>query len=176
MKYVRSLPWLAAVVLFTACSDVTSPTVYNDGPNFAASGTGNPKFARQFTDCTASSTDIACDYKISGLGNTDVVDVFLTATVRTEADCQNHGGNVAPGQAFETEVSASQLELRPENGQITSTISISASSAPDPVASQVCPNPLWTVVNVRETFVGDFNLFAVVHHEDGSTSQIESEF
>jgi hypothetical protein len=176
MTYVRLLPSLAALVLFTACSDVASPPTYTDGPSFAASGTGNPKFARQFTDCTASSSDISCDYKISGLGNTDVVDVFLTATVHTEADCQNPGGNVAPGQAFETTVSGSQLQLRPENGQITSTISISASSAPDPVASQVCPNPQWTVVNVRETFVGDFNLFAVVHHGDGSTTQIESEF
>jgi hypothetical protein len=59
---------------------------------------------------------------------------------------------------------------------ITSSTSISASDAPNPVASQVCPNPQWTVVNVRKTFTGEFDLFAVVHHQDGSETRIESEF
>ena len=174
MKRILLAP-LAAIALAAACStDPVSPP--NVGPNTARSGTGNPKFARQFTDCTATSTTITCDYKISGLGNTDVVDVFLTAPVLVQADCRNPGGNVAPGQAFETNVTGSQLQLRPENGQITSTISIDASDAPDPVASQVCPNPQWTVVNVRKTFTGGFDLFAVVHHADNTETRIESGF
>ncbi len=169
---------LAAVAVATACSTdvVTRPNADDRTATSAKSGTGNPKFAPQFTDCDFSSNLITCDYKISGLGNTDVVDVFLTAPVLVEADCQNPGGNVAPGQAFETTVTGSQLQLRPENGQVTGTIDISASSAQDPVASQVCPNPQWTVVNVRKTFTGEFDLFAVVHHQDGSTTRIESGF
>ena len=176
MKRAMLIPLTIAVGFMTACrADMVSPTSTSDvGPNLAQGGTGNPKFAKQFTDCTFSSATITCDYKISGLGNTDVVDVFLTAPVLVEADCQNPGGNVAPGQAFETTVTGSQLQLRPENGQITSTISISAADAEDPVASQVCPNPQWTVVNVRETFTGEFDLTAVVHHQDGSETTLDS--
>lgn len=178
MKRAMLIPLTIAVGIVTACSgDVVSPTgVPDGGPSLARSGTGNPKFARQFTDCAFSTATITCDYKISGLGNTDVVDVFLTAPVLVEADCQNPGGNVAPGQAFETTVTGSQLQLRPENGQITSTISIDAADAEDPVASQVCPNPQWTVVNVRETFTGEFDLTAVVHHQDGSETSLNSGF
>jgi hypothetical protein len=177
MKRTLYVPLAATLALVVACnSDVTQPGADDLTAASAKSGTGNPKFLPQFTDCDFSSNLITCDYKISGLGNTDVVDVFLTAPVLVEADCQNPGGNVAPGQAFETMVTGSQLQLRPENGQITRTISISASDAPDPVASQVCPNPQWTVVNVRKTFTGEFDLFAIVHHQDGSQTRIESEF
>jgi hypothetical protein len=166
---------LAGVALVAACSaDLVTRPASNSDPAAAKSGTGNPKFAKQFTSCDASSTTITCNYKISGLGNTDVVDVFLSSTVLVQADCRNPGGNIAPGQAFETTVTGSQLQLRPENGQITSSISISASDAPDPVASQVCPNPQWTVVNIRKSFTGDFDFFAIVHHQDGSTERLES--
>jgi hypothetical protein len=177
MKRTLFVPLAAALTLATACnSDVVTKPNTDVTAAAAKGGTGNPKFARQFTDCDFSSNIITCDYKISGLGNTDVVDVFLTAPVLVEADCQNPGGNVAPGQAFETTVTGSQLQLRPENGQITSSLSISASDAPNPVASQVCPNPQWTVVNVRKTFTGEFDFFAIVHHQDGSTTRLESGF
>jgi hypothetical protein len=177
MKRTLYLPLAVVLTLVAACSaDVTQPNTDDVTAASAKSGTGNPKFAPQFTDCDFSSNIITCNYKISGLGNTDVVDVFLTAPVLVEADCRNPGGNVAPGQAFETTVTGSQLQLRPENGQITSSISISASDAPDPIASQVCPNPQWTVTNVRKTFTGEFDLFAIVHHQDGSDTRIESGF
>ena len=177
MRRTALLSLFTAVTFTLACStDVTSLTGSPGDPSLAKSGTGSPHFANQFVDCMFSTATITCDYKISGLGNTDVVDVFLTAPVHVEADCQNPGGNVAPGQAFETSVTGSQLQLRPENGQITNTITINASDAEDPVASEVCPNPQWTVVNVRETFSGGFDLFAVVHHQDGSTTRIESKF
>jgi hypothetical protein len=178
MRRTMILSLTVAVGLGSGCAgtDVSAPRSPEVSPSFAASGTGSPKFAKQFTDCSATSTSVLCNYKISGLGNTDVVDVFLTAPVLVQADCRNPGGNVAPGQAFETSVTASQLNLRPENGQITNTISISASDAPTPSAAQVCPNPMWTVVNVRKTFSGPFDLFAIVHHQDGTTSRIESQF
>lgn len=172
----RTLLLALAAALTTACGTDTVTAPNDDTALFAKSGTGSPKFARQFTDCDFSSNLITCDYKISGLGNTDVVDVFLSAPVLVEADCRNPGGNIAPGQAFVTTVTGSQLQLRPENGQITSSISINASDAPDPVASQVCPNPQWTVVNVRETFTGEFDFFAIVHHQDGTTTRLESGF
>lgn len=178
MKSTIILSFAAAVGLVTACAgnDVSAPRSPELAPSFAASGTGSPKFARQFTDCSSTSTSVVCNYKISGLGNTDVVDVFLTAPVLVQADCQNPGGNIAPGQAFQTSVTASQLNLRPENGQITGTISINASDAPTPSAAQVCPNPMWSVVNVRKTFSGPFDLFATVHHQNGTSTRIDSQF
>src|SRR6185503_21348769 len=91
--------------LATACStDATAPRTPTPIPSLAASGTGHPKFMKQFTDCAATSTTVSCDYKISGLGDTEIVDVFLTAPVLVQADCRNPGGNVAPGQAFQTSV------------------------------------------------------------------------
>ena len=178
MRRTMILSLVAAAGLGTGCANthVSAPRSPELAPSFAASGTGNPKFARQFTNCSATSTSVLCNYKISGLGNTDVVDVFLTAPVLVQADCRNPGGNVAPGQAFQTSVTASQLDLRPENGQITNTISISASNAPTPSAAQVCPNPMWTVVNVRKTFSGPFDLFAIVHHQNGTSTRIDSQF
>ena len=178
MQRLTRIPLAAALGLTIACGTdvVAPPTEDGGGTSLARSGTGSPHFQNQFVDCAFSTTRITCDYKISGLGNTDIVDVFLTGAVLTQADCQNPGGNVAPGQAFETNVTGSQLNLRPENGQITSTIVINASDAPDPVASEVCPNPQWTVVNVRETFTGAFDLFAVVHHQDGTSTRINSRF
>src|SRR5687768_4434109 len=70
MKRTLYLPFAAALALVAACNTdgVTRPGTDDITAASAKGGTGNPKFARQFTDCDFSSTTISCDYKISGLG------------------------------------------------------------------------------------------------------------
>jgi hypothetical protein len=50
------------------------------------------------------------------------------------------------------------------------------SSASNPSVTSVCPNGNWTLANVSKSFVSDPDLYAIVHHRDGSTTRIDSEF
>jgi hypothetical protein len=177
MRYsqlVAAAAFLAAV----ACADpLTSPAPTPDmRASLATTGSGNPKFSAKDTDCSSSSTSISCTYKITGLGNTDVVDVFLTAVVSVSGQCRNHGGQIVEVKDWRTTASGQQLSLRPENGQINGTITLSAGAASSPSASQVCPNGQWTLTNVSKVFVGGIDLYAIVHHQDGSTERVDSEF
>lgn len=169
------------LVTFTvaACSEVgTSPRSLSPtgAPALSVQGGGSPKFSNKDTHCTATSTSITCTYKITGLGNTDVVDVFVTDPVTVSGVCRNHGGQVVEAQDFTSTLSGSALNLQPENGQITGSLDLSASSAPNPSASSVCPGANWTLANLSKTFVGAPDLYAIVHHQDGTTVRIDSAF
>jgi len=173
------VPVLVPVLALLACTEIgTSPSALKPtgGPAFAVQGGGNPKFSNRDTDCTASSTDITCTYKITGLGNTDLVDVFVSAQVTVSGFCRNHGGQVVEAQDFTGTVSGSALNQKPENGQISGSIDLLASSASNPSAASVCPGANWTLANVTKSFVSNPDLYAIVHHQDGSTTRIDSAF
>jgi hypothetical protein len=174
----RRMILLVTLLPVVACSEVatTPSSLTPTGPALVVQGGGNPKFSNKDTDCTATSTSITCTYKITGLGNTDVVDVFVSAAVTVSGFCRNHGGQVVEAQDFSGSVSDSDLNLQPENGQITGTIDILASGATNPSAASVCPGANWTLANVSKTFVSAPDLYAIVHHQDGSTERIDSEF
>ena len=175
----RRMNLLVSILALVACSESgTSPGLLSPTrpPSLAVQGGGNPKFSTKDTDCSATSTSITCTYKITGLGNTDIVDVFVSAPVTVSGFCRNHGGQVVEAQDFSGTVSGSKLNQQPENGQITGTIDILASSASNPSAASVCPGANWTLANVTKIFVGDPDLYAIVHHQDGSTVRIDSEF
>ena len=176
----RRMLFLATVLPAAfACSESgTAPRSLEPkgAPAFAVRGGGSPKFSSKDTDCTATGTSITCSYKITGLGNTDLVDVFVSALVTVSGDCRNHGGQVVEAQDFTGTATGSRLNQQPENGQITGTLTLSASSASSPSAQSVCPNGNWTLANVSKAFVGDADLYAVVHHQDGSTSRVDSAF
>jgi len=168
-----------ATLLLAACSETaTSPNSLRPtgGPALAVQGGGSPKFSSKDTDCSATSTSITCTYKITGLGNTDVVDVYVTAPVTVSGYCRNHGGQVVEAQDYTVILSGSQLSLRPENGQITGSIDLLASSSSNPSVTSVCPGANWTLFNISKSFVGDPDLYAIVHHQDGSTFRVDSEF
>jgi hypothetical protein len=162
-----------------ACSEIGTPPRSlepSGAPALAVQGGGNPKFSNKDTNCDATGTSITCSYKITGLGNTDLVDVFVSASVTVSGDCRNHGGQIVEAQDFTGTVTGSRLNQQPENGQITGTLTLLASSASNPSAPSVCPNGNWTLANVSKSFVGDADLYALVHHQDGSTLQIDSAF
>jgi hypothetical protein len=169
---------LAILFLAAACSDaVTSPAKNGDSnPGLAVQSGGNPKFSNKETDCTTSGTTITCTYKITGLGNTDIVDVFLVAGVQVSGQCRNNGGQIVPAKDFQSTVTGSALAQRPQNGQINGSLTVDATSASTPNATAVCPNGNWTLANLSFTFTSAPDLFANVYRQDGSSIRIDSQF
>jgi hypothetical protein len=104
------------------------------------------------------------------------VDIFLSAQVTVSGQCRNHGGQIVEAKDFTSTVSGSQLNVRPENGQVTGSITVSASSSANPSVTDVCPNGNWTLFNVTKSFVSSPDLYAIVHHQDGSATRIDSAF
>lgn len=161
---------VAALVLAAACSDPgTSPTApLASAPASAKSTLGNPQFSSQFTVCNPGeplppgTTHVGCDYKITGGGNTASATITLEAPVLFDGRCQNNGGQVVPVKDFALTISASQPNLRLENGQISGSISVDLSQAVPPGARAVCPNGNWTVIPETFAFAGRYQLSALV--------------
>lgn len=174
-----------SLVLVVACSDrgtvPTDPTGTN-APALSKSGTlGNPQFSGQFTTCSPtapvpSGTDhISCDYKITGGGNTESATISLTAPVLFNGQCRNNGGQIVPVKNFALTLTATQPNVTFQNGQITSSITVSLSSAQPPSARAVCPNGNWTIQNSNFAFAGNYELSALVFSGNSSVT-IFSEF
>jgi hypothetical protein len=104
------------------------------------------------TPTSASSDSVSCTASLAGLGNEDVV---VTTSVSGTAvyQCQNNGGQTAPGQnkvlvgpaTSTTSIPASQIK----NGNLTFTTNPAVLTAPATVSGTAagCPNPNWTGVN-----------------------------
>jgi len=106
--------------------------------------------------CTVStsgaSSSTTCSASLAGLGNGDLV---INVTVRGSAvyQCQNNGGQTAPGQnkvlvgpvTAPTTIPGSQIK----NGNVSFTTNPAVLTAPATVsgAAAGCPNPNWTGVN-----------------------------
>src|SRR6266511_824262 len=111
---------------------------------------GEPKCTITFT--SAPSATVTCTATLAGLGNADVL---VTTSVSGTAvyQCQNNGGQIAPGQnkvlvgpaTSTTSIPASQVK----NGNLTFTTNPAVLTAPTTVsgAAAGCPNPNWTGVN-----------------------------
>jgi hypothetical protein len=163
MKRSALVPMLGCALL-AACADPTATRPPSAGDvAIAAKGTGNPKFSRKDTGCSETSDgSVTCTYKITGLGNTDVVFVTIDAQVRVSADCQNPGGNIAPGQAYTTSVTKTSEAERPENGQVTGSVTFDFGAVANPTAADVCPNAKWEVINVQKSILS-YDFYAVVN-------------
>lgn len=107
--------------------------------------------------CTVSgtgtnSTSTTCTATLAGLSNQDLA---INTTVKGFAvyQCQNGGGNIAPGQnrvlvgpvTAPTNIDSSAIK----NGNLTFTTNPAVLTAPQTVtgAEAGCPNPNWTGVN-----------------------------
>lgn len=133
-------------------------TVIGVGAASAALGpTSGVHFTRNGTPtCTISgsggSAGVSCTSELAGLGEGDVT---LSTSVSGAAvyQCQNNGGNIAPGQntvlvgpdVDTTVIPGGQIK----NGRAKLPTPINTISAPDTVsgAAAGCPNPNWTGVN-----------------------------
>jgi hypothetical protein len=105
--------------------------------------------------CTISgtnSTSTTCTATLAGLSNQDLV-INTTVSGSAVYQCQNGGGNTAPGQnrvlvgpvTAPTTIPSGAIK----NGNVTFTTNPAVLSAPATVtgAEAGCPNPNWTGVN-----------------------------
>lgn len=105
--------------------------------------------------CTFSGTlsiPVTCTGTLAGLGNEDL-NLHLSVSGFALYQCQNGGGNTAPGQnrvltgpaTSDTSIPASAIK----NGNLTFTTNPATLTAPPTVsgATAGCPNPNWTGVN-----------------------------
>jgi hypothetical protein len=118
---------------------------------------GNPHFKKNgepvcnVATGTATSSTV-CTASLTGLSNENL---FINLTTEGSAvyNCQNQGGNTAPGQnrvlvgpvTAPTTIPADQIK----NGNVTFTTNAAVLTAPTTVtgAEAGCPNPNWTGVN-----------------------------
>jgi hypothetical protein len=138
----RALILAMALLAFNATAAFASSAHFKHGgsPVCAISGTGT------------NSTSTTCTASLAGLGNGDLT-INVTVSGFAVYQCQNGGGNIAPGQnkvlvgpvTAPTTIPADQIK----NGTVTFTSNPAVLSAPDTVsgAQAGCPNSNWTGVN-----------------------------
>jgi hypothetical protein len=110
---------------------------------------GSPTCTVNSSGASASTT---CTATLAGLGNGDV-HIVTTVSGSAVYQCQNGGGNTAPGQnkvlvgpvTEPTDIPSSAIK----NGNLTFTTNPAVLTAPTTVtgAEAGCPNPNWTGVN-----------------------------
>jgi len=127
---------------------LAAPAALADSPHFKKGGT--PTCTISSTSARSSST--TCTATLAGLGNEDLL---VTTSVSGSAvyQCQNAGGNIAPGQnkvlvgpaTSQTSIPAGQIK----NGNLTFFTVPVVLTAPSTVSAQAagCPNNNWTGVN-----------------------------
>jgi hypothetical protein len=105
---------------------------------------------------TATSQTVTCTGTLAGLGNEDLV-IETTVTGFAIYECQNQGGNVAPGQNKVLEGPQTVPTVIPsgeiKNGNVTFTTNPNTLEAAPTVsgAEAGCPNQNWTGVNPTVT-------------------------
>lgn len=140
----RLLAVLATTLLVVL---VTAPAGTAASPHFKRGG--SPTCTVTLTGSTSSTT---CRATLAGLGNEDM---HIETTVAGAAvyQCQNNGGNTAPGQnkvlvgpaTTPTDIDSSAIK----NGNLTFTTNPAVLSAPSTVSAAAagCPSANWAGVN-----------------------------
>lgn len=150
---------LVALAITLAASMVAAP-VLAASPHFIKTPTivKNPNFS------------LTAKFKAAGLGNS-VTDVFLSSSGGTALlQCVNPGGNNPPPKEVDFGPLQGQVvTVQPRNGQITATPSIGP--PPLPSASQICPNPNWSVDIVSLTYEN-----VVLHIQQGGVDILTFNF
>jgi hypothetical protein len=139
LRLVAIATALVAAVAFPAMANAAAPHFKHGGePSCTISGTANSKT----TSCSAS---------LAGLGNADVK-VTLTTSGSAVYQCQNKGGNIAPGQnrvlvgpsVTPVVFPADQIK----NGNLSFTLSNTLTAPATVTAAEAgCPSANWTGVN-----------------------------
>jgi hypothetical protein len=140
-----------AVTVVVALAAVTAATATAASPHFKKGGS---------PVCTisggATSKSTSCTASLAGLGGGDLT-INTTVSGFAVYQCQNAGGNVAPGQnrvlvgpvTAPTTIPSGAIK----NGNVTFTTNPAVLTAPSTVSGSAagCPNPNWTGVNPNLT-------------------------
>jgi hypothetical protein len=104
--------------------------------------------------CTDIGTQVQCTGKVAGLGGT-TFEITVSAPGVASVECENPGGNVAPGQDTSITATGTSGPLpTPRNGQFVFTVMTDPPTVPN---FPTCPNPQWIAHVVDVTF-GDATL------------------
>jgi len=123
----------------------------------APSMAGNPHFSKNGSPvCTVSvsgsSVSVVCEGDLAGLGNGDLL-LETTISGFSVYECQNHGGNTAPGQNRVLEGPVTAPTFIPsdaiKNGRVAFTTDPATLTAAETVSAAIagCPATNWTGVN-----------------------------
>jgi hypothetical protein len=117
----------------------------------SAAYAANPHFVRGPTIVKNPDLSLTASFKAAGLGNT-ITDVFLTSSGGVaDLQCVNPGGNNPPPKRVEFgPLQGETVSIHPRNGQITASATIGP--PPLPGASEICPNPNWSVTVLSLTY------------------------
>jgi hypothetical protein len=104
--------------------------------------------------CTDIGTQLLCTGKVAGLGGT-TFEITVEAQGVASVECENPGGNVAPGQDTVITATATSGPLpTPRNGQFEFSLMTETPTVPN---FPTCPNEMWIAHVVDVTF-GDATL------------------
>lgn len=142
---------LTMLAVFTGAFVLAIPNAAAASPHFKRGG--SPTCTITSTSNTSSTV---CSASLAGLGNGDLV-IRTTVSGYAVYQCQNHGGNIAPGQnkvlvgpvTVPTTIPSDQIK----NGTVTFTTDPAVLTADSTVTSDQagCPNGNWTGVNPTPT-------------------------
>src|SRR5215510_2373886 len=144
MRRIRVV--LLAVPAMIAAFVLASPAAFAASPHFKKGGTPTCTFSG------TTSIPVTCSGTLAGLGNEDL-NLHLSVSGFALYQCQNGGGNTAPGQNKVLVVPATSDTAIPanaiKNGNLTFTTNPATLTASPTVSGAVagCPNPNWTGVN-----------------------------
>jgi hypothetical protein len=104
--------------------------------------------------CTDIGTQVTCTGKVAGLGGT-TFEITVTAPGIASVECENPGGNIAPGQDTAVDAAGSSGPLpTPRNGQFEFSVTTDPPTVPN---YPTCPNPQW-IAHVVDVAFGDATL------------------
>lgn len=137
-----------AMVVVLALALVSASAAVAASPHFKKGGSP----VCTISGSGANSTSTTCTASLSGLGGGDL-NISTIVSGSAVYQCQNGGGNIAPGQnrvlvgptTTPTTIPSGAIK----NGNVTFTTNPATLSAPDTVSGSAagCPNSNWTGVN-----------------------------
>jgi len=137
---------VAGLVAFATITSLVGAVLAQSG-HFVESGAQAPL-------CVDIGTVVACSGKVSGLGGT-TFEITVQATGTAIIECENPGGNVAPGQDTQITAAGTSGPLpTPQNGQYQFAVMTQTPLVPN---FPTCPNTGWTATVVDVVF-GDATL------------------
>jgi len=93
--------------------------------------------------------------KLAGLGDNQNITINVAVPVTFTVDCQNPGGNIAPGQRHMGTLIGSGTFTSDKNGNVVFSVTTDAPTA----SPEDCPNPKWTPI-IRDVTYGDVTVTA----------------
>jgi hypothetical protein len=112
----------------------------------------NPHCPGNKTQVIVGDDSVTVSGQAAGFGEPPVT-AELSAEATVEIQCENAGGNIAPGQTQQTEATGT-VELDPTD---TGQLSFVVTSDPIEAPQDACPNPGWTPSVSNVTF-GDIEV------------------